>query len=51
MMKYKKNHLRTSCAPVVGRRDLKKLKTQDGAVQPTTRNMQLRAKALHPNCL
>ena len=31
-----KNHLRTSCAPAVGRGDFKKLKTEDGAVQPIT---------------
>ena len=32
----KKNRLRTSCAPAVGRGDFKKLKTEEGAVQPIT---------------
>jgi len=30
------NRLRTSCAPAVGHGDFKKLKTEDGAVQPIT---------------
>ena len=31
-----KNRLRTSCAPAVVRGDFKKLKTEEGAVQPIT---------------
>ena len=33
---FMKNRLRTSCAPAVGRGDFKKLKPEDGAVQPIT---------------
>jgi hypothetical protein len=36
LMLNQRNRLRTSCAPVVGRGDFKKLKTEDGAVQPIT---------------
>ena len=33
---FMKNRLRTSCAPAVGRGNFKKLKPEDGAVQPIT---------------
>lgn len=42
MKKYNKNRLRTSCAPAVGRWDVKKMKTEVGAVQPITANSRFR---------
>ncbi len=36
LMLNQRNHLRTSCAPAVGRGDFKKLEPEDGAVQPIT---------------
>ena len=36
----KKNRLRTSCAPAVGRGDFKKPETEDGTVQPITAAIQ-----------
>lgn len=40
--RFMRNRLRTSCASAVGRGDFKKMKTEDGAVQPITASTRLR---------